>query len=178
MLGYGWVALGSADTISDPTCGPSKAAITTAARCAASTNWKYETSLCMSGSIPALGTPPDYTANWGVQVGVNAMDPQTAGGLGQTFSSVTITVTGSPTTGLRAIVHRKGDPEATTYCAAFAGAAIPFTTFNTECWPNGKGVAITAADVPNIDQVGIQVPSSTTAITVTDLCITGITFAQ
>ncbi|MGO9289587.1 MAG: hypothetical protein ACLQIJ_12655 [Polyangia bacterium] len=178
MTGYGWVALGTADTISSPTCGT--ATITNAAPCLTSTTWNSTTALCITGSVPALGTPPDYTGNWGVSVGVNSTDSTPSGGLGQSFSSVTITVSGSPGSGLRALVHRKGDPAATSYCATLtSGTAMPLISFSTTCYtPASPGTAITTTDVPNIDQISVQVSSGTAAITVSNLCITGITFAK
>jgi hypothetical protein len=58
-----------------------------------------------------------------------------------------------------------------------SGTAIAFTSFNTKCYDTPPdGVALTAADVPNIDEIYVDVPSITTAITVTNLCITGIAF--
>src|SRR5689334_9573692 len=39
MSGYGWVALGSSDVLSDPTCDTDKHAIDTAHPCTAKTNW-------------------------------------------------------------------------------------------------------------------------------------------
>ena len=178
MTGYGWVALGTADTISSPTCGT--ATITNAAPCLTSTTWNSTTALCITGSVPALSaTAPDYTGNWGVSVGVNSSDA-TGGTLGQTFSSITIAVSGSPGSGLRALVHRKGDPAATSYCATLtSGTAMPLTSFSTTCYtPASPGTAITTTDVPNIDQISVQVSSGTAAITVSNLCITGITFAK
>lgn len=186
MTGYGWVALGSADTITDPTCGGQ--AITAAASyCLGGPNWNSPTALCMSGSIPALAaTNPDYTNNWGVMLGVNATINQSGilgnfgQTLGQSFTSIAITVTGSPLSGLRVQVHRRGDPDTTNYCATLtSGTAIPFVAFNTKCYDfPADGVALTAADVPNIDQIDVQVPSGFTAITMTTLCITGITFSS
>ena len=175
MTGYGWVALGSADSLTSPTCGT--AVYTSTTNCA-STTWSGTTGLCLTGSVPALGTPPDYTGNWGVQVGVNS--DAAGGGLGQSFTSVAITVTGTPTSGLRAVVHRKGDPVGAGYCAAMtSGTAITFTSFNTKCYDTpADGTALTAADVLIIDQIGVQVPSGSAAIAVTSLCITGITFAK
>jgi hypothetical protein len=182
MTGYGFVALGASDTLSSPTCGASKTPITKAAPCAADPNWSSTSALCITGSIPALPASPtsaDYTNNWGVSVGVNATDPE-GGGLGQSFTSVTITVTGSPTTGLRALVHKKGEAVDTSYCAPLtSGTAIPFTSFVTDCYNTvPAGTKITATDVPNIDKITVQVSSGSAAITVTDLCITGITFAK
>ena len=177
MVGYGWVALGTADTITDPTCGPAKTAISAAASCLTSTNWSSATALCVTGTVPALGTPPDYTGNWGLSVGVNA--DTALGGLAQSFSSITIAVSGSPSSGLRAMVHKKGDPDATSYCATLTSGAMPLTSFSTTCYtPAAPGIAITAADVPNIDKISVQVSSGTAAIAVSNLCITGITFAK
>lgn len=130
----------------------------------------------MTASIPALdAAKPDYTANWGVQIGVDSTDAK--GGLGQSLSSVTIAISGSPTSGLRAKVHLKGDAEGTDYCAAYTTGAISFTSFTKTCYDTASpGTAITAADVSKIDQIGIQVPSGSAAISVSNLCITGITF--
>lgn len=177
MSGYGFVALGKSDSISSPTCGASKVLITSTTPCAADPNWSSATALCVSGSIPA-NTAKDYTNNWGLLVGVNATNPST-GGLNQAHTAVTIDVTGAPLTGLRAKVHRKGDAAGTDYCAVLtSGTAMPLTSFTTTCYDPAKpGTAITTADIPNIDQISVQVSSDeAAAITVTDLCITGITF--
>ena len=176
MVGYGWVALGSADTISDPTCGASKAPITAAAPCAADPNWSSTTALCMTGSIPALGSTPDYAANFGVVVGVNATDPAT-GGLGQTFTSVTITATGGPGSGVRAQIHKKGDPDSSSYCFPFtSGTAMALAKFAIDCYNTTPLQVYPAADIPNIDKISLEVFSATAAITVASLCITGISF--
>jgi hypothetical protein len=59
-----------------------------------------------------------------------------------------------------------------------SGTAIPFASFATDCYnPVPTGAKITATDVPNIDRINVQVSSGTAAITVTNLCITGITFS-
>jgi ABC-type polysaccharide/polyol phosphate export permease len=77
------------------------------------------------------------------------------------------------------MVHKKGDPDATSYCATLTAGAMPFTSFSTTCYtPASPGVAITAADVSIIDKISVQVSSGTAAITVASLCITGITFAK
>jgi hypothetical protein len=180
MTGYGWVDLGSADSVSDPTCGPNKAAMTKAAPCAVA-NWSSTTALCISGSIPALPATPtqtDYNNNLGVVVGANATDPAGAG-LGQAFASITITTTGSPSSGVRAQIHRLGDPEAMSYCAALTpGTAIPLTKFASDCYNTNPTGVFAAADIPKIDKVSVEVFSASTAITVTNLCITGITFVK
>lgn len=180
MTGYGFVALGALDFVTSPTCGTALTPITKATPCAADPNWSSTTALCVTGSIPALPTVPvasDYTNNWGLSVGLNATDPAGTG-LGQAFTTVAITTTGTPATGLRAVVHRKGDAVDVGYCAMMtSGTAIAFTSFNTECYNTPvSGTALTAADVANIDQISVQVSSGAAAITVTNLCITGITF--
>ncbi len=175
MSGYGWIAYGTAtESITEPTCGTEK--FTSATKSCAATTWGTKDSLCMTATIPALDKDkPDYTANWGVMLGVDSTDAK--GSLGQSFSSVTIAVTGSPSSGLRAKVHLKGDAEGTDYCQAYASGALSFTSFTKTCYDTASpGTAITAADVAKIDQIGIQVPSGSSAIDVKSLCITGITF--
>ena len=177
MSGWAYIAMGATDTASDPTCGTAKALITEAAPCTTTTNWSTATSICVTGNVP-IADAPTY-ASWGLALGVNAS--ATAGvGLGQAFTSVAIAVTGSPLTGLRATVHKAGEAASVSYCAALTpGTAIPLTSFITDCY-NGAtaaGTKITAADVPNIDKISVQVSSGTVAIPVTNLCITGITFS-
>src|SRR5208283_5105086 len=159
----------------DPTCG---GAVITSTSNGTDTTWNSTTALCITGSTVTLSAVnPDYTDNWGVAIGVNSTAPA-GSGLGQSFTSITITVTGSPTTGLSAVIHRKSDPEGTNYYAALtSGTAIILTDFKTEP-ENNTPVALTNEDVPNVDEIGVQVTSTTTPITVTNLCITGITFAR
>src|ERR1039457_3147504 len=197
MTGYGWVALGALDTISDPTCDTDKHAITKANACNTTTNWSSSDGLCASGSIPALPATPvqsDYDANWGLEIGVNTSEPPAATGgttLGGSYTAVTFTVTGTPTTGLRAQVHRKGDGDSGVFCANLtSGTKISLSAFSTQCWtgcPGGPAApagfndtstcyALQASDVPNIDHAHIQVFSGASAITVSNLCLTGIKF--
>jgi hypothetical protein len=120
-----------------------------------------------------------------VEVGVNAGATEGAP-IDKAYSSIALTISGSPSTGLRAMLHRKGDDAATVYCydGATTGKDLTMTKFNTTCW---DGVTcdttkdptcrqLSADDVKNIDKVGLQVSATGTAITVTDLCITGIAF--
>ena len=175
MTGYGWIALGSADSASDPTC--SGVAITSTAPCNTATTWSSTSALCITGAIPALSAAPlqaEYDANWGLQIGVNSNETDGVA-IAKTYSAIAIAVSGSPTSGLRVEIHRKGDAPATTYCAANTGSAIPLTNFNTHCWDNG-GTAFAAADAALIDKVGIQVSSTQSPITVTNLCLNSITF--
>ena len=180
MVGWGWVALGSQDSLTSPTCDTALAPITNAAPCTTATNWSTANSLCITGNIPALPAVPvqsDYDNNWGLQIGVNAKEPSDA--IGTAFASVTISVIGNPSTGLRAEIHRKGDPDATTYCASFvSGVPISATSFNTKCWGDATTVALTAADTSNVDKIGVQVSSGAAAIPVSALCLTGITFGR
>ena len=177
MSGLGWVALGALDSITDPTCGGTP--ITKAAPCLTSTSWNVTDALCITGTIPALPANPmqsDYDANLGLQIGVN-INADDSQAIGQTFSTIAVVVSGSPTAGLRVDLHRQGDPGGTTYCAANTGAAMNLTSFNTKCW-DGSGTAFTAADAPLIDRVGVQVPSTKAAVTVTNLCINSVTFGN
>jgi hypothetical protein len=180
MTGYGWVAFGVADSVSDPTCSSPAGPLLADTPCKL-TVWSSTSAYCVSGSLPALSaspTPTEYDENWGIQVGINSTPDDGTGLLGQAFTGVAISVTGTPTSGLRAVVHRKGDPEKTNYCALLSsGATILFSSFNTACW-NGSGTSLSAADVPVLDQIGVQVPSGKTAISVKNLCITGITFTK
>ena len=180
MTGYGWVALGSLDTITDPTCGASKTPITSTAACAADPNWSG-TGLCITGSCPALGATPDYTNNYGVVVGVNAGDAGGTGDaslvLGQTFTSITITATGVPTSEVRAQIHVKGDADSKSYCLKFAsGTAMDLAKFATDCYATAPTGLFPAASAPNIDKVSLEAVSATAAVTVTGMCMTGITF--
>jgi hypothetical protein len=179
MTGYGWIALGARDVVTDPTCSSPAGPITSDTACD-DTMWSSPTAYCMSGTLPALPTPTaqsDYDLNWGIQLGINAT-PTNGGTLGQSFSAVAISVTGSPSAGLRAVVHRTGDAEDATYCSPISpGVSVAFTSFNTSCWDN-LGTYLPATEVANLDQVGVQVPSTTSSISVQNLCVTGITFSR
>jgi hypothetical protein len=79
---------------------------------------------------------------------------------------------------LRAIVHRSGDPDSTSYCAPLTpDKAITLTTFNNKCW-DSSGDDLAEGDIAKIDQVGVQVTSGESEITVTDLCLTKIVFGN
>ena len=177
MTGYGWVALGTLDTIDEPICNSPAGPITADASCA-DTQWSVPNAYCVSGYIPQVASEPEFERNWGILIGIDAT-PDTGGVLGQTFSSLIVSTSGSPSSGLRVQVHRKDDPDTTNYCASMTpGVATSFSSFNTTCW-NNEGSFLSAADVPNLDQIAMQVPSTMDAsITVKGLCITGITFAK
>lgn len=118
----------------------------------------------------------DYDNNWGIDICANATNPPT-GSLGVGFKTITMYLTGTPGAAeLRVVVHRRGDADDVWYCATFSsGNAVAPAALNTKCW-DLSGTALTEADVRTIDRVGIQVPSSSTAITLNNLCITRILF--
>jgi hypothetical protein len=179
ITGFGWIALGALDWVTDPTCGYYGAPITKTAPCSDTTNWNSPAALCISATIPALPAMPiqaDYDNNWGVQIGVNAtITPGEP--IGRAYSTIAMSFSGSPIAGLRVELHRAGDSDATTYCATNTGAPIPLTAFNTACWDN-TGIAFTATDAPLIDKVGVQVSSTLAAITVANLCLNSVTFGD
>jgi hypothetical protein len=128
----------------------------------------------MSGNIPAALNPND-AAQRGFLLGVNSTSPA-GGGLGGSFRAMSLDVTGMPETGVVAAVHRMGDPDAVKYCATLhRGSPILFTAFNTSC-RDGLGVALAEGDVPNLNWVGIQIPTTPLVITVEDLCLSSIVF--
>ena len=173
MVGYGWVSLGSLDNLDQPMCGTDHIISTTS--CAATT-WPSDDGLCMSGKIPALDSvKPDYSGNWGVEVGVD-----TGATLDKSFSTIAITVSGSPTSGLRAMLHRKGDGVDTNYCLAMtSGTALTMNTFNTKCYNSPPdGDTLSSSDIPNLDKVAVQISSGSTEIVVDNFCMTGITFGN
>jgi hypothetical protein len=177
MTGWGWVALGALDVITDPTCAG--VPITKAKPCFTSPSWNSLTALCISGSIPALPAAPvqsDYDNNWGIEIGVNA-NPDDTVPIGEAYSTIAVSVTGTPTVGLRLILHRLGDPGNIAYCAGYTGATMKLTSFNTRCSDN-SGVFFTAPDAPKIDKVGVQISSTFSAITVTNLCLNCIIFGK
>jgi hypothetical protein len=174
MTGYGWPNWGSVgDVVTDPAC---LGGVSGDSPCTITAPWNSPNALCVSGTIAALATTPaqpDYSGNWGLEIGVYASTDGSA--MGTPYTSINVSVSGTSTNVLRVIVHRKGDPLTTQYCAAYTGSAIAFTSFNTACW-NGSGTALLPADVPNINWVAVEIPSSTTAITVDNLCLKSITF--
>jgi hypothetical protein len=182
MTGWGFVALGDQDKVTDPTCEKGTE-ITSKAACKTQTTWAKDNALCISGSVPALPaspTPADYTANWGVQLGVNATSDEPSGAVGQTFSTVTLTFDGTPTSGLRALLHILGDKDDLVYGfeGAKSGVAMDVTKFNTTPWEAAKGVYLTADATSKIDKVLLQVSSTSKDISVSNLCISKIEFGK
>ena len=97
---------------------------------------------------------------------------------GSSFKSITFTMTGAPLTGLRAVLHKSGDPDSTGYCASMTpGTALPISGFNSACW-DGTGTSLSDTDVPSLDKVGVQVSSTASAATVSNLCLTKVEFGN
>jgi hypothetical protein len=167
MNGWAWVDFGMQATVSSPTCAGQP--LMSSAGCPSSYDWATSSGLCISGSIPMV-TGGDYSSNWGIMLAAECRDP--AGGtLGASYSSITLSVAGTPSSGLRAVVHRHYDQDSYNYCAFFnSGTRLLFTSFNSSCW-DGSGAPLTLADVPNIDWIAVMVPSSTSSsIRVSNLC--------
>jgi hypothetical protein len=114
--------------------------------------------------------------NWGIMVGVATREPVQA--IGVSYVSMTLTVSGWGSDPLLAVVHLADDASNLTYCAWItSGEAIKFSSFNTECFLN-SGTCLSDKDVERIDKVGVQVPSSRSAITLSDFCLVKIELAK
>jgi hypothetical protein len=176
MSGYGWAALGRKDMLTSPTCGGKP--ITADTPCASTINWSASSGLCVDGTLPALplaASATDYGDNWGILFSANA-SLEAGGTLGQSYRTLTLNLTGTPLTGLRALVHRKWDQDSFNYCATLIpGMKLAFTAFNSSCW-DGRGTQLASTDVPDIDWIGVQVCPSTTATQVSNLCLISIFF--
>jgi hypothetical protein len=203
LSGYGWIAMGQFDSASQPKCdstgatppGTASDPITKAAPCPSvggKTVWNTPNQgLCITGSVPVVGTTagvtgPDYTGYWGLEVGANT---DTSGGTvdisGYTsvaFSYNDSAISPAPTGLIRGEIHVKGHvPTDESYCAVLKGSGqgTLLTSFNTQCWTGGAGIALTPADMKNIDQMGVQISSDTTnSYTVSNFCWSGVTFTK
>jgi len=188
LTGYGQISLGVVDSVTSPTCNgmpigglsPSAPPVTFNSTCRPSAiTWGATAGLCVSGTIPAWSTNRSYVdsmINWGILIGVAAREPVQA--IGVSYSTMALTVSGWDAGPLLVVVHLADDPSNLTYCGwADPGEAVKLSTFNTECYFNsGKGLS--DKDVDRIDKIGVQVPSSRSAITLTDFCLTKIEFAK
>lgn len=190
MAGFGFVSLGVLDTVTSPACdnsaggGSESTPITKAAPCLGVTKWNSNDGVCVSGTIPALpGSPAqsDYDNNWGIQVGFDSSSPagQPLGAIASSFKTITLTVSGSPQSGLRAEIHRLHDSNEVTYCANMtSGKSIALSAFSTQCYGGSNDVKLKEEDLPNIDKIGVQVSSGNTAISVDGLCLTRLSFGK
>jgi hypothetical protein len=193
MTGYGYIALGKADTATSPVCdntansGSASELITADKPCpeaGGKSVWSTpEVGLCISGSIPVV-TGGDYTGNWGLQIGCNVSDP--AGGtIGSDYSKITFTFNDAgvnpKNTDVRGEIHVKGEAADKTYCATVvSGAPTSLIAFNKECWDGSNTeLSLKASDVANIDKIGIQLSSGDKkGYEVKDFCWTGISFTK
>jgi len=195
MTGYGWVNLGSADTVTTPVCSadpttpsitrPITGGQTSPGLCPETdaTVWSNpDRGLCLSGAIPLANS--DWENDWGIRV---SADVDVAGGtLGKRYTTVAFSYNSSGVTpanpAIRGVIHVKDDPAGadTWYCAVIQpGEAVSLTAFNPDCWwPNFPG-NLTEDQIPNIDEIGIQIPSdNSSGYTISDLCWTGITLSN
>jgi hypothetical protein len=188
MSGYGYVSLGVVDSVTSPTCNgvqigglaPSMPPVTFNSTCPPSgITWGSATGLCVSGSIPGWSSRlsyMDYMIDWGIMVGAATREPVQA--MGVSYRTVTLTVSGGDESPLFAVVHLADDANHLTYCASMrSGEAIKLSAFNTECLFD-SGQRLADSDVQKIDKLGIQVPSSESAITLSDFCLIKIEFAK
>jgi hypothetical protein len=191
MTGYGYIALGKADTATAPVCdnttnGGSASELITADKPCPEAGGKSvwttpDVGLCISGSIPVV-SGGDYTGNWGLQIGCNVSDP--AGDtIKNSYSKITFNYNESAVspknTAIRGEIHVKGDAADKTYCATVnSGTATSLIAFNTKCW-DSTGDSLTNDMIPNIDKIGIQISSDDKqAYAVKDFCWTGIAFTK
>jgi len=199
MTGYGWIAMGQYNSASQPVCdnttngGTASETISKDKPCPSTggkTVWSTpDSGLCITGSVPKVGTTAgvsglDYTGYWGLEVGAN-VDTSSgtidiSGYTSVAFSYNDSAIT-SPAGLIRGEIHVKGHtPADESYCAILSGSGkgTVLTTFNTQCWQGGAGVALTAADMKNIDQMGVQISSDSADHTVSGFCWSGITFTK
>ena len=220
MKGYAFVALGIQDFITSPRCAEDPSDLTNLRDITAPdigqctqdgktcptngrTVWPDSDKLCIKGSIPIVtkgdaGTL-DYTADWGLQIGVNTDSTPAADGgktLGQQFSdaskftSITITTSGapSPTSAvIRAEIHILNQTcTEYAYCATMtSGKPMLLSAFNTECWggsncksaTDGLCKELKPEDIASIDKIGVQISGDERkAYTVDGYCLEKIEF--
>jgi len=181
MTGWAEIALGLAETVTDPVCEPSGVPPTSAVQCAlGGTRWNAPDSLCLSGTVPAV--PIDQApSSWGMGISVYA--DESGGVVGRSYSTIAFSISGIPPEvlalgQLTVSIHRKGDPAGAPYATRDTGLGqpIPLTSFNTAWWDN-SGTWFTAADAANIAGVEIDVASTTQqTFVVNNLCLNRITF--
>lgn len=178
MSGLAWVAPSAAASITNPLCDGRP--ITSEQMCSKVPSWSPANALCISGTIPALPASPtadDFADNWGVLFGVNATPDSATGVLGRSYKNVTFMVSGTPQSGLLASVHRQG--ESLAYMAALVpGVPISFTKFATDYYATAPTGYLSAADVPKIDRIGIQIPSGSLPVTMVNLCLQELVFTD
>lgn len=168
LCGYGWTAtFGQGETI-DPPCG-------------SGTCFEAATEFCASAEVPqgeewvSAAEPGVHT---GVVLGFNVAEhktekpastfPTTGSGLTVNY---TFTASGGTESGTRVVVESGGKE----YCAdAASGTAIPWSSFQNECWEGGANTPLPAGAA--ISKVSVQILGSYEApLTISNFCITGAT---
>jgi len=191
MTGYGWVNLGSADTVTAPVCAddpttPSSTRPITSpvGLCpeAGATVWSNpDSGLCVSGAIPLANSA--WEDDWGIRVGAEVS--VSGGTLGKRYSTITFNFNLNGVTptnpAIRGVVHVKDDPAGadTWYCAVIQpGVAVPLASFNPDCWwPDFPG-NLAEEEIASIDEIGIQIPSdNSSGYLLNNFCWTGISLA-
>jgi hypothetical protein len=140
------------------------------------------TSVCVSGTAAQVPDELSYGTYWGVGLGWNLKqaeappnEPAMADLSG--YSTVTIGLQVNTPSPIRAKLDF-GD--ATNYCvSAFANGAnsLTLTTdFVGECWEGGKALPLQPSLLAAVKAIQIQVPTSMSAPTPFDFCVTQVTF--
>jgi hypothetical protein len=175
--GAGWVAGGTnLTTFTNPTVSGTKQTF-------AST-----TALCMSASVTALqsctaagvtcntGDTMNYSEDWGAMVALNTTATE-GSPKGNTFANIAVTFTGSVTpasTPVRLQVQLK---DKSTYCVNnySSGLQTPIANFIKDCYSNPTTpISLTTADTANITSIQLSIASGTTAVSISNVCITDI----
>jgi hypothetical protein len=201
MKGYAYIALGREDSASSPVCAedPTKPSETrpisapAAGKCdgpgtcpiTGRAIWDASDKVCITGKIPPVMNS-DYKGNWGLQIGINTVDPPATsagnGTLGKTYSKIAMTFNSSAVKpenkAIRMVIHTVDMAcDADPYCATVqSDSPVTLTSFNNKCW-DGSGDTLKAENIPNIDKIGIQISSDTAnAYDVTSFCLEKIEF--
>jgi hypothetical protein len=180
FTGWAWADLDEVSTLQSPTCGPEMRPIISRTSCASPINWNKSDALCLSGLIPAIVTMGE-AYQWGMAIGVNAREPSDAVGPSLAdFRSITFDFSGAPKTNIRAVLRRKGDPGWNTYCLdpVTSGKTYALTKFSPKCWENSSIEYLTPADLPTIDQIGLEVDAGMVDVRLDDFCFKEVRFGN
>lgn len=179
--GVGWIDMAPNASLTDPTCGTDKHSITSDNPCTTRVNWNSETALCMTGAVtglPATATAAEHEINWGVKIGVGLKGANDIGLAIAKYNQVAFRFSADAKIASRAVLHRKGDPDTTTYCIddIRSGAALRLDRFNTKCWGDVTTVYLELQDIPKIDYFALRlVPFDETRV-FSNLCLQGLSF--
>lgn len=132
-----------------------------------------DTSLCISGQVPAFDDPvyPFFVLGWNVsQLRDSSGIP---GGAAPSAESIAVEFSISGYTGPVRLMLRS-DNNGPSYCVegVVSGQAIPWEEFRTECWEGGQGFAFQG---DALDAIELHLPSTAAPQTFTNFCLTGVT---